>query len=474
MPNIKVGADHPTPDYLTAQLAWDALSGTDQGGDVIAECLGYCGVFTPTGAAVNLFHFKPASWLIHDGTNEALLPTMERAALSQTSQIIIDDIRIFTTNQYVSAFSLSSDAVTTNRCIFDNQTTGVNAIVINGGYPNTNINNFVARGGLDTINSKYLAGCNFNKGLVYGAVGYGVKGSANVTTLTDVLAFGNGTDYDTARLTLNTCASQDLTGSTGLTGYTSAELVNFSGADYRTKAVSTLATAGTIDFIGAFLESSAITSDLTGTAIPTSAEADIVAGGKTIVITITGDTFVAAGAAFDAERQGLINGLTSAQTELTGWNNEVRDKEPVTSVVRTSDTVCTITLSSSANYDITANETITSTVQATALVTSTSDVVSNQTFDVTKQLFVNVNSLLSSESIGTLTILKAKKINMTGINTSEQFGNISVFKRITVGINGFSSSELFGKLKITGGTIIKKVNMVISKVISSIVTTIIK
>ena len=77
---------------------------------------------------------------------------------------------------------------------------------------------------------------------------------------------------------------------------------------------------------------------ITGTATASITEADIVAGGKTIIITLTNDTWVAAGATFNAIRQDIIDGLDSAQSELLGWNNEVRDKEVVGAVVRDSDT----------------------------------------------------------------------------------------------------------------------------------------
>lgn len=93
-------------------------------------------------------------------------------------------------------------------------------------------------------------------------------------------------------------------------------------------------------------------------------ETEVVAGGETIIITLANDTWVSA---FDSIRVDIIAGLDSAQSEITGWNAEVRDKEVVTAVVRTSDTVVTITLSASADYNITASETITVTVPASAL-----------------------------------------------------------------------------------------------------------
>lgn len=120
---------------------------------------------------------------------------------------------------------------------------------------------------------------------------------------------------------------------------------------------------------------------LAGTITAATIESDIVAGGKTITLTLTGDTWVAAGAPFDAQRQNIINGLTSAQAEAHGWNIEVRAKIPVTDVVRTNATVVTITLSAEAAYDITAQETITVTVPATALTIGTA-LVAAPTFTV--------------------------------------------------------------------------------------------
>ena len=121
---------------------------------------------------------------------------------------------------------------------------------------------------------------------------------------------------------------------------------------------------------------------LTGT-ITTVTDIDIIAGGETIILTLGGDTWVAAGAVFDAQRQNIIDGMTSAGAEAHGWNNEVRDKIPVTDVVRTSDAVVTITLSAEAGYIITASETITVTVPATALVGG-APLVAAPTFTVTK------------------------------------------------------------------------------------------
>lgn len=123
------------------------------------------------------------------------------------------------------------------------------------------------------------------------------------------------------------------------------------------------------------------TAALTGT-ISDANEGDIVSGGKTIILTLTGDTWVAAGATFDAQRQNIINGLDSAQTEATGWDAVVKALQGVSGVIRTSDTVVTITLDAQATYNITATETITATITATA-VSLGAQIVASPTFAVT-------------------------------------------------------------------------------------------
>lgn len=123
---------------------------------------------------------------------------------------------------------------------------------------------------------------------------------------------------------------------------------------------------------------------ITGTATVGITEEDIVAGGKTIIITLTNDTWVADDGTFAGIRQDIIDGLDSDGVEATGWNAEVRDKQGVGGVVRTSDTVATITLDAQAAYNISAPEEITVTVPASALITSAVEVVGSPLFTVTQ------------------------------------------------------------------------------------------
>jgi hypothetical protein len=84
---------------------------------------------------------------------------------------------------------------------------------------------------------------------------------------------------------------------------------------------------------------------------------------------------------FDDARAALITGLDSAQAEAAGWDAKVKPNIPVANVVRTSSTVCTVTLQAQADYDITAQETITATIPATML-TAALAIVATPTFTI--------------------------------------------------------------------------------------------
>jgi len=138
---------------------------------------------------------------------------------------------------------------------------------------------------------------------------------------------------------------------------------------------------------------------VTGTITPSVTEADIVTGSKTIILTVTNDTWVASGATFDAIRQDIIDGLDSAQSEADGWDAVVKATQGVSGVVRTSDTVVTITLDAFATYDITSTETITATVPASSLTGGVA-VVATPTFEVTPTGAVGVQQLLTMMGVG--------------------------------------------------------------------------
>lgn len=127
------------------------------------------------------------------------------------------------------------------------------------------------------------------------------------------------------------------------------------------------------------------TAAVSGTVTASVMESDIVTGGLTLILTLSNDTWIAAGTGpigSTANTQALIDGIDSAQSEGTGWNAVVQTAlVPATHVVRTSDTVCTITLPACATYDITAQETITVVIPST-VVTGGVAITASPTFTV--------------------------------------------------------------------------------------------
>lgn len=133
------------------------------------------------------------------------------------------------------------------------------------------------------------------------------------------------------------------------------------------------------------------TAVITGTVLTAFTADDVRTGGRVITITVDDDELVDSGATFNAQRQAIINGITSATTPTNGWNNEVRDTTLIRSnVVRTNNTTITVTLPATPLFTGAANEVITVTVPASALIQSDIAVIATPTFSVsaTLQTFV--------------------------------------------------------------------------------------
>ncbi|MCH7585702.1 MAG: DNRLRE domain-containing protein, partial [Acidobacteria bacterium] len=120
---------------------------------------------------------------------------------------------------------------------------------------------------------------------------------------------------------------------------------------------------------------------LSGSLVTSADETEILTGGETLIITLSNDTWDATVGADNAITTALINGIDSAQAEAAGWDAVVKAGFTFSDVTRTSSTVVTITLGAEPTYLISADETITVTVPATA-VTSAGAIVAAPTFDI--------------------------------------------------------------------------------------------
>jgi|GEM_PF-4034582 len=113
-------------------------------------------------------------------------------------------------------------------------------------------------------------------------------------------------------------------------------------------------------------------------------EPDIVSGEKTIVITLSGAEWESDIGTDCDNTTALIAGLDSDKAEAGGWDLKIKAVMDFNEIVRTSDTVVTITLDAYADYQITANETITITVPAQC--TSDADaIVCTPTFQISAE-----------------------------------------------------------------------------------------
>lgn len=104
---------------------------------------------------------------------------------------------------------------------------------------------------------------------------------------------------------------------------------------------------------------------LTGTVIAGGVlESEIVAGGETIIYTVSNDTWVATIGDDNSITTDFLAGITGNDAGANGWDNEVALVHG--DLVRTSATVLTLTLPATAGYQIDTNETLTHVIPASA------------------------------------------------------------------------------------------------------------
>ena len=260
MPRVSlVGAGHGgSEDYATLALWWTAESGVDYGSKIEAVCSGNSGLASLmiTGVTPNGYAIYAKTGEAFDGTNELTCPQSggvllasangsfsglactgsgSTKGMSQTGQDTVVEFNFLTHGGTSDAANQNSTA--TNKIMRNNVIKGVGnfAFVANS---NTFLN-------------------QLENNTVIGNSAWGILASNSSVLIQNNFSFGHATnDINSNTGVFVTNATQDTSGNAGLTGFTSAELVDFAGGDYRTKATSTLATAGTgaQGFIGAFLE----------------------------------------------------------------------------------------------------------------------------------------------------------------------------------------------------------------------------
>ena len=266
----------------------------------------------------------------------------------------------------------------------------------------------------------------------------GIELDYGTMTVKNCAVFNNNHDFDGAMLITYTASDDNPAGtgnvdispgSTESTEWAKA-FTDYANGDFSIKGVdSVLYDSGdgntgtditgytwTTDDIGALAwqVSATPTAALTGTASDGATEAEIKAGGQTIVITLTDDTWVATVGADNAITTALIAGIDSGQAEAAGWDAVVKANMVFGDVARTSPTVVTITLAEESTYAITANETITVTIPVSALTAAT-EVVATPTFVITATAspIKSINGVLRANiaSVNGVALSNINKIN---------------------------------------------------------------
>jgi len=377
MPQNAIIRANGTGDYTTI-IAWEAgeqnanygsitIGRVDGFFDMGTNLLQYQGTWTH-GSRLEPFDSADG----FDGTERQLCGLIgnagTRGILFQTNTPIEwDSLEVFRTSgsNATTIQDVGSGTRVIANCLFDNSLGAI-------------INNAKGLDNCVLVGNSFTSDCEIDNSTIISSLGSDIGNSQLTASNSVSVNIGAGGDWAAAVIQSNN-ASTDATADF-LDNIVIAD--NFENSDphtskdYRIKAGSDLDTNG----IGAFIQSaSGIT--VTGTAVPTQTEADIVTGGKTIILTLAGDTFVTGTSSEDGIAGGSDSDITASGTNWDSLIKTALDNNDV--VLSVGDTVATITLPAFGTYDIPGTETITWTIPAARLTTGTSDIIATPTHTIT-------------------------------------------------------------------------------------------
>ena len=270
MPRVSlVGGGHGgAEDYATISLWWASESGVNYGSKIEAECSGGIGGLTIlSGVTPHGYEAYAKSGEEFDGTNAGSCPFFTNYLNIQSPNGIFRGLSHTSTSTSNAPIRVRAANITIDKFIVSNFS-GNEGVTLNTADAGKMLSQGVilCNGrdyGVRLTSSAYTFDCE--NLLIEGAAvdEFAYSNSTTPVNAVNLFCTGAGGNYSTIggqTVIFTTCASQSLTvpSAITLTGFTTAELVDFAGGDYRTKLTSTLATAGTgsQSFIGAFLETS--------------------------------------------------------------------------------------------------------------------------------------------------------------------------------------------------------------------------
>jgi hypothetical protein len=249
---VGLGWDVGERDYASLNL-W--VSGKSASGVAEqAHCKGSC-----TTATLNITSGFAAGALIYgdveyDGSNESVLAFANNRINITVANVIAQDLLISQSSNFLNTVDANGSGVVFRRCRIKHL--GAHGAsyaalkALNGGAAE---NCVASTAGARITNHSFNNPLTFSNCLFFGSTGIGVGPIySTFQTVINCFSFNNaGDDFfgaNPADETFN-CASEDLTGN--VTGYTSAECVDFANNDFRIKSTSDLHALN----IGAFFES---------------------------------------------------------------------------------------------------------------------------------------------------------------------------------------------------------------------------
>jgi len=217
----------------------------------------------------------------------------------------------------------------------------------------------------------------------------GTWGSSLDAVATDYIAIGTVTN--TAQISSINYSTNEviLTGAPGSTINVNDNVWLYKRSDGTIVLANTAPDQGAYEFPGSGVPSGTVV--VAGGIV----ESEVVTGGKTLVLTLTGTTWDADIGDDSPETTALIAGIDSNKAEATGWDAVVKAGLAHGDVTRNSDTVVTILLPAFAGYQITESETITVTIDSTC-VASAAEIVADPTFIISVDTTPNVTGIIGS------------------------------------------------------------------------------
>lgn len=185
--------------------------------------------------------------------------------------------------------------------------------------------------------------------------------------------------------------------------------------------------------------SAAITGTIVGTTTLPTADVNIVAGGNTIIFTLSNDTWAYDIASNLGKYISLLNSLTvssGATGEDAQWTEVMTALKSAGTIVRTSDAIVTATLPAAPTYHITAPQTITSTIPANLVGSGVSPLISS-TFTIYPVTAAVSGTVVSAATVQSNIVSGGKTIIITlskGTWASDVVTNALKFNQLIEGI----------------------------------------